>query len=58
MSGLFSWNAFSARAPSATKAGSKPSVAQHDAEHLGERGVVVDHENARFHATMVASPQS
>ena len=30
--------------------------AEHDAEHLGQGGVVVDHEHARLHATMLTFP--
>ena len=33
----------------------EPVGAQHDAEHLGEGGVVVDHQHARLHAPIVAS---
>ena len=48
-SGLCSRNAASAWSPSAQNDGLEALAAQHDAEHLGQRGVVVDDQHASLH---------
>ena len=50
MSGRLSRNAASARSPSATNDG-ESLAAQHDAEHLGQRGIVVDHQYPGSHVS-------
>ena len=55
MSGLVSRNAFERPRPVRDEGRVEPVGTQDDAQHLGECGVVVDHENARFHGPIVSS---
>ena len=52
-SGLNSRNAATACSPSATEMRLETLTAQHDAQHLGQGGVVIDDQDASLHEVMV-----